>query len=287
MCCMGQMKSLPAASDDGLVIPEIGPWGEDKYRLIALYDELFSKGMKDKWDKRVYIDLYAGSGYGRVKGRDTVLMGSPLLALSVDHPFDRYIFCEQNPQCLAALRERVKRVAPSADVVFIEGSCDDRIDEIRKAIPAHSRFSTVLSLCLVDPFDFGLKFSTIRQLSDLLVDFLVLLAAQMDANRNYENYVVRTNTKIDEALGSSQWRERWEEAKLPRERFPVFLAEEFAQSMTTLGYLPTKAHDMKRIKTYENNMALYYLALFSKNKTAYKFWNEGMKYATDQRKFWD
>ena len=57
--------------------------------------------------------------------------------------------------------------------------------------------------------------------------------------------------------------------------------------MTTLGYLPTKTHDMKRIKTYENNMALYYLALFSKNKTAYKFWNEGMKYATDQRQFWD
>jgi three-Cys-motif partner protein len=178
-------------------------------------------------------------------------------------------------------------MAPSADVAFIEGSCDDRIDEIRKAIPAHSRLGTVLSLCLVDPFDFGLKFSTIRRFSDLLMDFLVLLAAQMDANRNYENYIVRTNTKIDEALGSGQWREKWEEAKLPRERFPVFLAEEFAKSMTTLGYLPTKAHDMKRIKTYENNMALYYLALFSKNKTAYKFWNEGMKYATDQRKLWD
>ena len=112
------------------------------------------------------------------------MIGSPLLALSLEHPFDRYIFCEQNPDCLAALRERVKRIAPLADVVFIEGSCDERVDEIRRAIPPHSPFRTVLSLCLVDPFDFGLKFEAIRRLSDLLIDFLVLLAAQMDANRN-------------------------------------------------------------------------------------------------------
>lgn len=74
---------------------------------------------------------------------------------------------------------------------------------------------------------------------------------------------------------------------MPRDKFPVFLAEEFAASMTTLGYLPRKAHDMKLVKTYDNNMALYYLALFSKSETAYKFWKEVMKYATDQRMLWD
>lgn len=281
------MKTDFVVSEDGLIVPEIGPWAEDKYRFIGMYDQLFSKGMKNKWGKRVYIDLYAGSGMGRVKGTDTVLMGSPMMALTVDHPFDRYIFCEQNPEYLNALRQRVKRLAPSADVVFIEGSCDGCVEDIRKAIPVHSAFMTVLSLCLVDPFDFGFKFETIRRLSDLLIDFLVLLAAQMDANRNYENYIVRTNTKIEEALGNGGWRERWRAAKLPRDRFPVFLAEEFAASMTTLGYLPRKAHDMKRIKTYDNNMALYYLALFSKHETAYRFWTEVMKYGTDQRAFWD
>jgi hypothetical protein len=54
MCFMGHARSIPVVSDDGLVIQEIGHWAEDKYRLIALYDELFSKGMKDKWGKRVY-----------------------------------------------------------------------------------------------------------------------------------------------------------------------------------------------------------------------------------------
>lgn len=54
--------------DDGLVAPEVGSWAETKYRLLALYDELFSMGMKHKWDQRVYIDLYAGAGYSRVRG---------------------------------------------------------------------------------------------------------------------------------------------------------------------------------------------------------------------------
>ena len=109
-------------SDDGLVFPEIGPWAEEKYRLIALYDELFSKGMKDKWDVRVYIDLYAGAGFGKVKGTETRLMGSPLIALAVEYPFDRYIFCEQDPEKMTALQKRVERLAPSADVIFINGN---------------------------------------------------------------------------------------------------------------------------------------------------------------------
>jgi hypothetical protein len=34
--------------DDGLICPEVGSWAEEKYRLLSLYDELFSTGMKDK-----------------------------------------------------------------------------------------------------------------------------------------------------------------------------------------------------------------------------------------------
>ena len=81
--------------NDGLPCPDVGSWAETKYRLLALYDELFSTGMKYKWDQRVYIDLYAGAGYARVKGTKKILKGSPILALTVTHPFDKYIFCEE------------------------------------------------------------------------------------------------------------------------------------------------------------------------------------------------
>ena len=63
------MSKELVAEDDGLPCPDVGSWAEKKYRLLSLYDELFSTGMKNKWDQRVYIDLYAGAGYARVKGK--------------------------------------------------------------------------------------------------------------------------------------------------------------------------------------------------------------------------
>jgi three-Cys-motif partner protein len=285
---MSTLMDKLRVEDDGLICPEIGAWSEDKYRLIALYDELFATGMKDKWDKRVYVDLYCGAGHGCIKGTGTRLMGSPLIALSVEHPFDKYIFCDDDAKKLDALRQRVTRLAPKADVVYIEGSCDDKVEEILKAIPRGSSQNKVLSLCLVDPYDFGFKFETLARLSTVYIDFLMLLAAQMDANRNYGNYMASGNTKIAEALGCENWRAKWEASNMTRERFPIFLAEQVSESLTKLGYLPRSAGDMKRVKTYDNNMALYYLALFSKHPTAYGFWKEVMKYGTDQTGFnWD
>lgn len=124
--------------DDGLICPDVGGWAEGKYRLLALYDELFSIGMKNKWDKRVYIDLYAGAGYSRIRGTRTVLMGSPIIALTVPDPFDKYIFCEESSELMAGLKARVERIAPTANVTFVPQSCDSEIDRICAAIPKGS-----------------------------------------------------------------------------------------------------------------------------------------------------
>ena len=48
--------------DDGLQMWETGPWAEKKYRVLYNYMQMFSSGMKNLWDKRVYVDLYAGCG---------------------------------------------------------------------------------------------------------------------------------------------------------------------------------------------------------------------------------
>lgn len=268
--------------EDGLACPEIGRWAEDKYRLLYLYDELFSTGMKNKWEQRVYIDLYAAAGYGKIRGTNTVLKGSPVLALTVPDPFDKYIFCEERPELLEALRARTERIAPSADVTFISGSCNDHVDEILAAVPRASFGFRVLSLCIVDPFDFGMKFATLERLSSVFIDFVVLLAIGMDANRNYEHYVEGDSPKIDEALGNTEWRERWRASGVRRSDFRQFLADEFSKSMESLGFTAQKLSDMKLVRSDERNLPLYYVALFSKSKTAYKFWADVLKYGTDQ-----
>jgi hypothetical protein len=109
------------------------------------------------------------------------------------------------------------------------------VGDIIEAIPHGS----VLTLCFADPFDIGLRFETIRALaSTRRVDFLVTLALGMDANRNYELYVREDAVKIDEFLGSADWRPRWATAQWDAVKFSRFLADEFTQKHGSLGIYP-------------------------------------------------
>jgi three-Cys-motif partner protein len=282
---MGSLPENLKVDGDGLVCGDVHHWAEEKYRLLALYDELSSSGMKNKWDQRVYIDLYAGGGFGHIQGTRTFLKGSPIIALTVACPFDKYIFCEEDEQLLTALKIRSGRIAPEANVSYVLGNCDEKIDEICRAIPKWSSTNRVLSLCVVDPFDFGIKFETLKRLSQVYMDFVVLLAIGMDANRNYDHYVDGNSPKIDEALGNTEWRERWRLAASRRSNFRQFLAVEFSRSMESLGCLPTPPGRMRQVRSDEKNLPLYCLALFSRRHTAHRFWDEVLKYGTDQSSF--
>jgi hypothetical protein len=126
---------------------------------------------------------------------------------------------------------------------------------------------------MVDPFDIGIKFDTLKRLSRVYIDFVVLLATGMDANRNYDHYVEGDSSKIDEALGSTEWRDRWRAAGA-RRKFGKFLATEFSKSMESLDYLPMPVHRMKLVRSDETNSPLYYLALFSRHRTAHNYWEQ-------------
>ena len=150
------------SEEDGLPCSEVGAWTEEKYKVVGLYDRLFSTGMKHKWPTRVYVDLYSGPGFVRVRSTGRMLTASPLLALGVPDPFDKYIFCESDPKLLAALQSRVGRYSRAADASFTCGDCNEKIEEICARIPAHSPGRGVLTFCFVDPFDISIKFSTAK-----------------------------------------------------------------------------------------------------------------------------
>jgi three-Cys-motif partner protein len=264
--------------EDELVFDEVGRWAEEKHTYVNMYSKLFSTGMKNKWPRRVYVELYAGSGHSKIRETAKLIAGSPTHALSVDDPFDKYVFCEKDNNKLNALRARALRISPNANVSYISGNCDDRAADIVASIPSDS-----LSLCFVDPYGIGINFETLRALSAKRVDFLVLLVVFMDANRNYDQYLKENNFTVDRFLGSSTRRQRWSAAQRNGTLFPQFLATEFAASMELLGYLPTPVHKMKKVRSDEKNLPLYYLALFSRHETASKFWDEVLKYGTDQR----
>lgn len=197
--------------EDGLIMNEdVGTWTAEKYRQFQLYAQIFTKTMKEKWKSLVYLDLYAGSGQSRVTGTNEILLGSPLIALSLDFQFDLNVFCEKDPAKLSALEHRVKKGFPNANTQFINGDCDDPGFQLGNAIP-----SGALTLCFVDPYSLDIRFRTLRSLAHgRSIDFLCLLASRMDAGRNPHNYTKEESTKIDELLDSNDWRERWEQSKV-------------------------------------------------------------------------
>lgn len=269
---------LVAASDDGLPAAEVGPWAVEKYRRVGMYAEIFSTGMKNRWDCRTYIDLFAGPGHAVVRERGQRILTSPLLALTVPDPFDHYILCDREPAFVKALEARASIIAPGTAIEFVTADANESVSDIERRIPAHC-----LSFCFVDPFGLDIHFKTIQQLSTSRpIDFLILLALGMDATRNWDLYNRPGNTKVERFIGDPTWRERWATAE--RDGFtPIrFLAQEYARAMATLGYLTTSLDQMIEVRTYDNNMRLYYLAFFSKKDKGYEFWREVQKYSSDQ-----
>jgi three-Cys-motif partner protein len=282
---------LIAVEDDGLPAAEVGPWAAEKYRRFGMYADMFATGMKHKWDQRIYLDLFSGPGHAWLRDANGVrrqqqVLTSPLLALTSPDPFDHYIFCDYNRAAIDALKIRAARLAPNVSATFLQGDVNSIVPLIEHHIPRHRPGHTVLSLCVVDPFDLSIRFDTIRGLGQhRAMDFVILLATDMDGRRNWATYLQASSDKVELFLGDTDWRGRWARASALGDSPARFLAEQYAQRMVAIGYLPTTIERMISIRTHSNNMQLYYLAFFSKHRRGHDFWDDVRRYSTDQLRF--
>ncbi|HEY0510462.1 MAG TPA: three-Cys-motif partner protein TcmP [Thermoanaerobaculia bacterium] len=160
------MEHLPTLADDGLATPEVGSWAEDKYQLVRCYATIFANSMSTKWKSLVYVDLFAGAGRSRIRENNRIIPASPLVALDIAKPFSKYIFAELDNDKISALKQRVRKTHPDKDVVFVQGDCNERVEDIEVAIPRSSKDNGVLVFCFVDPYNLAnLRFSTILSLA--------------------------------------------------------------------------------------------------------------------------
>ncbi len=208
--------------------------------------------------------------------------------MSVESPFDKYVFCDKNEVALDALRQRAVQADPHArrEVAYVTGDCNSRAGEILAAIPRHRLGFKVLSFCLVDPFSLAsIKFSTIRALATRFMDFMVLVPTGMDARRNEDLYADESSQVVEDFLGDPGWRSKWLSASRTRRiRFERFLLEQYAESMARLSYLPLSPDEIVRVKN-STNQVIYDLAFFSRSELGRKFWREARKSSDDQGQF--
>ena len=268
--------------DDRLPRLDVGPWVEQKYRYVGMYAELFATGMKNQWPRRVYLDLFSGPGHSRVKSTGRIVLGSPLIALSLPDPFDAYIFSDEKTAAIEALKSRVGRIGNCPEVSFVPGDANAVVSEIIKKIPG-DRGARALSFCFLDPYKLNIHFDTVKRLAEgRAIDFVILLALYVDANRNIQSYIRDESLTIDRFLGDADWRDQWRAAEQAGESIVAFLAKAYSSRMAKMGYLPMALDQMVKIRSHDRRLPLYYLAFFSRHKTGLKFWREVLKYANDQ-----
>lgn len=102
-------------------LDEIGPWSEIKLDILRDYGTPYSMLLKSHGFHHGYIDAFSGAGLHVRKGGDEEVLGSPLVALGIQPPFDEYHFIDLDRKKIDFLKGQVG-VRP--DVTFYNADCN-------------------------------------------------------------------------------------------------------------------------------------------------------------------
>jgi three-Cys-motif partner protein len=94
--------------EDGLPYRLSNSYAKYKLRMVETYLKITTNAMKDKWKNICYLDLQAGPGKNYFKQTHEVILGSPLIALTLPNPPTHFFFNELTPKLNDALTERVQ-----------------------------------------------------------------------------------------------------------------------------------------------------------------------------------
>lgn len=275
---MPNFSPIISVQNDGLTIPEVGPWAEQKYSLLGAYCDIFTSSMKNKWDKLIYLDLFAGAGYAKIKGSEKIIKTSSLISMSIPNQFNKYILSEMDNSKFNSLSERVRREYSNLDVCLFNGDTNQNIDSIISEIPKSSLEKGVLCFCFVDPFSINLDFTTIEKLARNRIDFLILFATGMDINRNKGIYFEGDDEKVERFLKNPNWRNDYKKVA-DKQTILDYFACKYDENMLHLKYV--KPERKQQIRSLDKNLPLYHLAFYSKHKLGNEFWKKILRYGNN------
>lgn len=194
-----------------------GEHTQRKLDVVAKYLDAYVTVMKKQNFRLFYVDGFAGSGASEAKSGaaaddptlfpvSNVVEGSPLRALSIEPPFDKYVFIdmkEKNVRSLSGLRdEHLQR-----DIEVLRGDANDCLGEFCDALSANRLDRAVVFL---DPFGLSVRWDTIQKLAATQkVDLWYLVPVDgMSRQIKSDGSFLPGASRIDEIWRSSDWREK-------------------------------------------------------------------------------
>jgi three-Cys-motif partner protein len=246
---------------DGELVLKIGLWALGKLSYIRRYCDVFNTGMKAKWSKRSYIDLFAGAGKCLVETTMKEVDGSPLVALSSKVPFTHYFFNDMNASAIESLRKRTARTGVES-IVYFGKDCNAVINDLLSCLPLGS-----LDFCFIDPTNWQISFNSIRKLTqgrrmDLAVTFHVGAIKRVADHPPQE---------LLDFFPDSSWLEDYQKARKAGTMVGRALLDSYERGLGELGYVEIKDYILAK---NTKHVPLYYLVFASRNRRGGDFWDK-------------
>ena len=186
-----------------------------KLDVVAKYLEAYVTVMKKQSFRLFYVDGFAGSGASESKVENAtndptlfpvaeVVEGSPLRALSIEPPFDHYLFIEKRRKNVQSLSQ-VCESFPNRNIEIIEGDANERLIQFCDRI---SRNRLDRAVVFLDPFGLSVQWETVVRLANTeKVDLWYLVPVDgMSRQIKDDGSLLPGASRIDEIWGSDAWR---------------------------------------------------------------------------------
>ena len=122
-------------NDDDFSMTAAEPWIRDKTAIIGQYLSSFVSNLHSQVDELVFVDLHASNGLYSLGSKREIFPASSLMALSLDLPIHRYIFCEQDNEQAGVLKIRINKYFRGKNIIQLEGRPEELIDRLKMYVP--------------------------------------------------------------------------------------------------------------------------------------------------------
>jgi len=258
---MASSKESILLTSDGKPAISLGIWFMDKLHYLKEYCSIFSTGMKNKWEHRIYIDLFSGPGICITEDTGVEQYGSPLISLNCKTPFTHYYFIDKNRDFIETLRYRSQDY--QSNKTFINKDCNYAIDELLNQLPK----KYAIFFTFIDPFNFEIEFNSIKKLTenrpmDLLITFHI---------GNLKRSIHQPSPKMKKFFPPLDWEELYKVSYVSGKIHERLLLDKYEEGLGEMGY---KYFDDYILTRTIKNAPLYYLIFATKNEKGKEFYSK-------------
>jgi len=211
-----------------------GSWTEEKLERLREYLNAYQSALKNQLFITWYVDAFAGTGSRAASGqRDTIADpediqsdievseyrdGSAKIALSIDRPFDRYLFIEKSKSKVNDLRTAIEQEFPS-----LKSRCEVRHQEANIALSEWAKqrnWTKERAVVFLDPYGMQVNWETVALLANTkAVDLWYLFSSPARLLRRDGNMDQSWRDRLDAVFGTDDWYEHFYKKRVESDLF--------------------------------------------------------------------